>query len=323
MFTYLRNKPAWVQLIIFGGLTAGIFLAVMTVGLGLVARFNHMNTADLAALSPADYSKPEFAGVVEGMLVLQFFGIFLVPSLTFAYLADPKPLAYAGLRLPERKSFILWGILLIVAGFFMVEWLALINQQLVLKVLGKSAQAWIEGKETDIDNTLKNILRMKSPADLLRSVILVGVLAAVGEELFFRGIMQRLFIQIFKSPWPGIIFTAAIFSAFHGQFMGFIPRLILGVILGALYWYSGSLIPAIVGHFVYNSAQLLLLYFHVADLDASGGEDTALTSMVGLASTFVVVILLNFLRKKSATTYDNMYPPAEDISLFDRRDRDS
>ncbi len=323
MFTYLRNKPAWVQLIIFGGLTAGIFLVVMTVGLRGVAYFNHMSITDLGSLGPGDYSKPQYAGVVEGMLVLQFFGVFLLPSLIFAYLADPSPLAYAGLKMPEKRSFILWGILLIVAGFFMVEWLAQINQQLVMKVLGKAAQAWIQGKESDVDNTLKNILRMKSPVDLLRSVVLVGVLAAVGEELLFRGILQRLFIQIFKSPWPGIVFTAALFSAFHGQFMGFIPRLILGVILGALYWYSGSLIPAIVGHFVYNSAQLLLLYFHVADLDAKAGEDAALTAMVGVASTFVVVILLNFLRKKSTVTYESVYPPADQISLFDRRDEES
>ena len=105
MFTYLRNKPAWVQLIIFGGLTAGIFLVVMTIGLRAVAYFNHMSITDLGTLGAQDYSKPEYAGVVEGMLILQFFGIFLLPSLIFAYLADPHPLDYAGLKLPEKKIF--------------------------------------------------------------------------------------------------------------------------------------------------------------------------------------------------------------------------
>jgi membrane protease YdiL (CAAX protease family) len=102
---------------------------------------------------------------------------------------------------------------------------------------------------------------MKNSKDLLVSIVLVGLLAAIGEELFFRGILQRIMIQIFRSPWLGIFVTAAIFSAIHGQFLGFIPRMILGIILGLLYWYSGSLLPAIAGHFVFNSLQILLVYY--------------------------------------------------------------
>ena len=118
---------------------------------------------------------------------------------------------------------------------------------------------------------------MKNPGDLLKSVLMAGVLAAFGEELFFRGILQRLFIRVFKGAWPGIIFTAALFSAFHGQFMGFIPRMILGIILGALYWYSGSIIPAMIGHFIFNSGQLLLVYFKVTSLDSKPVPDTTLS----------------------------------------------
>jgi len=102
----------------------------------------------------------------------------------------------------------------------MVAWLSVVNQKLVQNFLGKTAQNWIEKGESDVSGTLQNILSMNSPKDLLVSILLVGVLAAVGEELFFRGILQRIFIQIFKSPWWGIIVTAAIFSAIHGQFLG-------------------------------------------------------------------------------------------------------
>jgi membrane protease YdiL (CAAX protease family) len=312
MHTYLRNKPAWIQLIIFGGLTGGILFLVMTVGVSLVAHANHLSMMQIASMKPEDYARPELAGVVRGLLVVQFFGIFLLPSLVFAYLADPHPLAFAGLKAPDRKSFIFWGILIIIAAFFMVEWLALINQELVSHLLGKTARQWVEKGESDTDNTLRNILDMKNAGDLLESILLVGILAAVGEELFFRGILQRLFIQIFKSAWPGIIFTAAIFSAFHGQFMGFIPRMILGIILGALYWYSGSIIPAMVGHFIYNSSQLLLVYFKVTDMDSKTEPATWIT-LVGIASLALVIFLLNYLRKNSRTTYEGMFLREEEI----------
>jgi membrane protease YdiL (CAAX protease family) len=306
MNTYLRNRPAWVQLIIFGGLIGGMLFVVTSLGVSLVAHANGLSSVQVLSMKPEDYARPELAGVVRGLLIVQFFGIFLLPSLVFAYLADPHPLAFAGLKAPDRRSFIFWGIVIIIAAFFMVEWLGVINQELVYRLLGKTARQWVEKGESETDNTLRNILQMKNGGDLLKSVFLVGVLAAIGEELFFRGILQRLLIQACKGPWAGIILTAAIFSAFHGQFMGFIPRMILGIILGALYWYSGSIIPAMIGHFIYNSAQLILVYLKVADLDSKSSPGV-LTWVVGIASLVIVIFLLNYLRKKSVTTYEGMY----------------
>lgn len=319
MNSYLRNRPPWIQLIIFGGLTVGIMLLVVTVGVSLVAHANGLSAIQIASMKPEDYARPELAGVVRGMLIVQFFGIFLLPSLVFAYLADPRPLAFAGLKAPDKKSFILWGILIIIAAFFMVEWLSLVNQDLVTRLLGKTARQWVEKGESETDNTLKNILQMKSVGDLLESILLVGVLAAIGEELFFRGILQKLLIQACKSPWVGIVFTAAIFSAFHGQFMGFIPRMILGIILGALYWYSGSIIPAMAGHFIYNSGQLILVYFKVADMDSKSVPGT-MTWVVGIISLIVVIFLLNYLRKNSITTYAKVYPALREETPFDEEE---
>ncbi|HZK65623.1 MAG TPA: CPBP family intramembrane glutamic endopeptidase [Puia sp.] len=303
----IGNKPSWLQLIIFGGLIGIILFLVSGLGISIIARVNHLTVMQIASMKPEDYSRPELAGVVQGMLVLQSFGLFILPSLFFAFLADPHPWAYAGLKAPDKKSFIYLGVVIMIAAFFMVQWLAVINQELVTRFLSKSAREWVEKGETETDNTLRNILAMKNPGDLLKSVLIAGVLAAFGEELFFRGILQRLFIRGFKSAWPGIIFTAALFSAFHGQFMGFIPRMILGIILGALYWYSGSIIPAMIGHFIFNSGQLLLVYFKVTSLDDKSSMDTTGT-LVGIISLALVIFLLNYLRRHSQTSYEKVYP---------------
>jgi len=309
MRTYVKNKPAWLQLIIFGAITFWIALIGSLLGFFLVAYINHINISKIFSISELDFSKPENASIAKGMLVVQFFALFLLPSLIFASFADPKPLQFAGLKKPDKMSYVLLGVLIILCSYLMVEWLGILNEQLVQALLGKKAQHWIEKGENDVGGTLQNILTMKNTGDLLKSIVLVGVLAAVGEELFFRGILQRIFIQLFKKPWIGIVFTAAIFSAIHGQFLGFIPRMILGIILGYLYWYSGSLLPAMLGHFVFNSFQVILLYNKMVNINQTSSSSDKLLPMMGIIATLIVIALLYYMRKHSITTYSRVYQP--------------
>jgi membrane protease YdiL (CAAX protease family) len=306
------------QLMIFGGLTLGLLLISSLVGTSLIARINHLSVTQLASMGPADFARPEMAGVIKGLLIVQFFGIFLLPSMVFAYLADPHPLAYVGLKAPQKKSFLLLGICIMIAAYFTVEFLGMLNEAIV-NFLPKTTQSWIERGETDANSMLQNVLSVKSQTDLLKTIVLVGALPAIGEELFFRGILQKLFIQIFKSALPGIIFTGFLFSAFHMQFMGLLPRMALGIILGSLYWYSGSLYTSILGHFLYNTINVFLIYFKIADLDSKPVSGIVF-SLVGLISLALVVFLLNVLRKKSSTRYQSEYPVPDENILFDDRD---
>jgi uncharacterized protein len=306
------------QLLIFSGLTLGIFFVSSYVGTSIVARINHMDFMQIATMGPADLGRPEMAGLIRGLLIVQFFGLFLLPPLVFAYLADPRPLDYAGLKAPLKKSFLVLGMVVMAAAYFTVEFLGILNEALV-HLLPKATQDWINRGESDANNMLQSVLSVRSPAELLKTIILVSVLPAIGEELFFRGILQRLFIQIFKSPWPGIIFTGFLFSAFHMQFMGLLPRMALGIILGCLYWYSGSLYTSILGHFTYNTINIFLIYFKIADLDSKPGS-AAILSLVGLISLALVIFLLNILRKKSTTRYSSSFPSGNENSLFEHPD---
>jgi uncharacterized protein len=318
MNTYLRNKSAWLQLFIFGCLTMGILVIVLMVGSNLVAVANHLSVKQILSMTPADYARPELSGVIKGMLIVQFFGIFLLPSLVFAYLADPRPLAFAGLKEPQKNSFLFIAVITMVIGYFTVEFLGTINEALV-HILPASAQKWVENGEADANGTLGNLLNMKGPEDLVVCIFLIGVLPAIGEELFFRGILQKFFIQIFKKALPGIIFTGFLFSAIHMQFMGFLPRMALGIILGALYWYSGSLYTSMLGHFVFNTINILLIYFKVADLDSKTSGSLAF-GLLGIASLILVVYLLNRMKKNSTTSYDKEFPPIREITIFDEPD---
>jgi hypothetical protein len=63
------------------------------------------------------------------------------------------------------------------------------------------------------------MLKRNTVQDLFLNLVLVAVFAGVGEELLFRGVLQRLFIKLFKNPWAGILVTAFIFSRFICSFM--------------------------------------------------------------------------------------------------------
>ena len=307
------------QLTIFGGLVVGLLLVIVPMGMFIVAKINHIELLKVVSMSPADYARPENASIIRGMLIVQFFAIFLIPALVFAYLSDPKPLAYAGLKAPQKNSFLWIAIVTMIVAYFTVEFLALVNESIVHILPGRTQQ-WILKGESAANGTLENILDMKNTKDLLLNIFLVGALPAIGEEIFFRGILQRIFIQIFKKAWPGIIFTGFLFSAFHMQFMGFLPRMALGIVLGCLYWFSGSLFTSMLGHFIFNSINILLIYFKVSDLDTKYNMNWVLI-LVGLLSILIVVALLNYLRKKSTTDYNLVYPVYAEPSIFDEPDR--
>jgi uncharacterized protein len=318
MHTYLRNKPPWLQLIIFGGLTFGLLLAASFVGVSIVAHLNHMTLMQVGTMKPDDFAKPEYAGIVKGLLIVNSLGVFVLPALVFSYLADPHPLNYIGIRSPQKNSFLLIGLITMIAAYFAVEMLASLNESIVY-LLPKSTQQWIMKFENDANGQMKNILSMKGPVDLLMTILLAGALPAISEELFFRGILQKLFIQICRAAWPGIIFTAFLFSAFHMQFMGFIPRMALGVILGALYWYSGSIFTSMLGHFIFNSINVFLIYYKVADLDSNTSISLGYV-LIGMASLVIIVFLIKYLRKQSVTTYAAEFPPVKEYNIFDEPD---
>jgi CAAX protease family protein len=303
---------------IFGGLTFGLLLLASVVGGSILAHMNHMTLMQLSSISANDFGRPEYAGIVKGLLIVNAIGIFILPSLVFSYLADPHPLQYLGIRPPQKNSFLLIGLITMIAAYFAVEMLASLNESIVY-YLPKSTQQWILKFETDANGQMKNILSMKSAVDLLMTLLLAGALPAISEELFFRGVLQKLFIQIFRSAWPGIIFTAFLFSAFHMQFMGFIPRMALGVILGALYWYSGSIYTSMLGHFIFNSINVFLIYYKVADLDSNTTSISLGYVLIGLASLIIIIFLIKYLRKQSATTYAAEFPPVKD-NIFDEPD---
>jgi hypothetical protein len=101
---------------------------------------------------------------------------------------------------------------------------------------------------------------MDNYKDLVLNLFVLAVIPALGEELLFRGLLQKMFNELFKNKHIAILVTAAIFSAIHMQFYGFIPRMLLGALFGYLLVWSGSIWVPVLAHFFNNAMVVIFSY---------------------------------------------------------------
>jgi len=250
------------------------------------------------------------------MLLFQHLGFFILPSLVFLFLStkNPKEFILWNRHFSIKNLFIVIGILLFIMPFInlLITW----NEAMHLPEFLSSVEAKMRMMEDSATRLTDALVTMDNLNDFLYMTLIVAVLPAIGEELMFRGIIQRLFAQQFKSYHAGIWISAFLFSAMHFQFFGFFPRMLLGAVLGYLFVYSGSIIYPMIGHFVNNFTSLLIAYWIQhgvinANIDELGANQEWLFILPGLA---ISLFLFYLLWKKRNITRDLMYVEGVDRS---------
>jgi membrane protease YdiL (CAAX protease family) len=305
IMAYFKKVHPILQLLIFGGMAIGCFMIFGFIGTLILAKTTGMDLLTLSDPGKWDYTDPALLSFLRGMLVIQFFALFIIPVFLFARFCDSQPTQYLGLRSAKPIYFILGVTVLIVALPF-VDWTGTINHELIPETttIGK----WMKASEETAAKQIGFMLKRNSVQDLLLNLVFVAVFAGVGEELFFRGVIQRLFIKLFKNPWAGILVTAFIFSAIHLQFYGFIPRFILGILLGLIYWYSGSLWPSIIAHFAYDAFAVIMIWFNPALAEE---ESVAVSlgnkSVMAAISLALIIAIIIIMKKRSSNSYEVVY----------------
>jgi len=163
--------------------------------------------------------------------------------IVIAFVAGGRP---AGRTLRLRASHITGGTLAVM----IVGTLALSQALESLSILFGS------GPGPALD-WLARTMATASPAGLLLAVLIVGILAPVGEELFFRGYMQTRLRRAW-SAGPSVLLTALAFGVIHGELVHGVLAFGIGIYLGILTERTGSVVPSVICHAVNNSASVLL-----------------------------------------------------------------
>ena len=148
---------------------------------------------------------------------------------------------------PLTRGYLLskpWGTLL---------WVALFSLGTIIPLSFLYEQLGIE-----MDENTQQIFTslMKEPW----GYVAVGILAPLAEEVVFRGAILRTLLGIMskKNHWVAIMISAAIFGIVHANLAQFINALLMGLILGWMYYRTGSLVPGILLHWVNNTMAYVL-----------------------------------------------------------------
>jgi membrane protease YdiL (CAAX protease family) len=292
---FKRSVPSnpWSQLALFLLLLGAAFIFANIVGGGiLVAK---LGIGEIH--QGMNFSDPHLTGVLKAIQALSTIIIFGIPAFGYAWRTfRDQPMHYLGFRPVDKKIFYLLAIILLVGSIPFEGWLGQLNK-------GVHLPGWMIKSEADADQQITAFLKANSILDVLNNIFIIALLPAIFEEACFRGALQRILIQLFKSPWAGIIVTAIFFSAFHFQFQGFLPRFLLGALLGAIYWYSGSLWTSILAHFFINGIQVVAVIYYPGFMT----ENPSVPVYTALISLVIIVGLLLMMRRRSTVTYANVY----------------
>ncbi len=282
MIGHLRIKSPWKQL--------AILLAFPLV-LVLVGIFDNSQPPKMDLSDPQVINSLKFAQAFSSLI------LFVLPTFLFAvFTFTGKYTYFLGFKKAEQPNMYVLAAICILLAFPFAFWLGELNQQIPLP----SSMVELENKAS---GQMEAFFKSKKTIDIIINLIIIGLFPAVCEELFFRGALQRILIQITRNPWVGIILTGFLFSALHLQFQGFFPRMFLGVVLGVLYWYSGSLWTSILAHFVYNATQVIAVSFQPKF--ANTNPEAPL--LVSLVSGVAVWAILWYYRRQSTITYSKVY----------------
>jgi membrane protease YdiL (CAAX protease family) len=187
-------------------------------------------------------------------------GMMAVPAIALALTEYKKLSDFYGFKNTRPILIILVLIIMLVSMPFM-EWAMLWNQKMVLPDFLKGIEKWMKEKENATMGITLKLVTVRSNLDFVANLIIIAVLPAIGEELMFRGGVQRSLNRAFENPHVAIWLSAIIFSAIHVQFYGFVPRMLLGAGFGYLYYYSGSIWYAMLAHFINNAYAVCAAFY--------------------------------------------------------------
>ena len=208
-----------------------------------------------------DYNDPFVMDANRLLLLFQHLGFFIVPGLVFLVLSTPDPKGFVLWKTNKIRVFnVIAATVLVFSLMPLVNFLVGWNQSISLPDFMSGFEATIKTMEESAEKLTEALVKMDSISDFLYMVILVAVMPAIGEELMFRGIIQRLLAEQFRNYHWGIWGSAFLFSAIHMQFYGFFPRMFLGASFGYLLVWTGNIIYPMLAHFINNFASLLVAY---------------------------------------------------------------
>ncbi len=242
------GKPAIFQLILLLLLilAGAVFSSMFAMGLFYLSYGLH---ADIT----------QYPDMMRLLQLISAIGTFLFPALALAWLCSSNPKEYLSIGKMPKGHVLLLTFLCVFLLTPSISLTGLLNKQMELPSFMEPIESWMRSQEETAEQLTLKLLAGGGIITLFFNLIVIAVAAGITEEFLFRGALQRI-IGNWTHYHHIIIWSAAIiFSAFHMQFFGFLPRMLLGAYFGyLLYWTRNIWIP-VFAHFVNNAFAVIAM----------------------------------------------------------------
>lgn len=292
----LKDKALFTKLIALLLLIAIGMVLMMAVGLLLALPFFGTGILD-SFTNPQDYTDAQTVNFLKYFQVINQIGVFILPVLAFAYLENRKINRYLRLNFLPKGYLLLLSLLMILSSIPAVNWMIGVNEQMHLPEFLKGIEDWMRETEDDLGRLTEAFLKTNSVSGFIINLVIIGVLAGVGEEFLFRGVILRIFLDHKINKHLAVLISSLIFSAFHMQFFGFMPRLYLGILLGYAFVSTGSLWTPIILHAIFNSISVTVTYLYerglIAEIEGTpvfAENPVAIVLSISASIAFLIII---------------------------------
>lgn len=233
---------------------------------------------------------------IKRMQLIQSVCLFVVLPLILAYLWSDHPFSYLQLNTKTSTSSYLLVVATMLVSIPFINYLSFLNRQITFPEFLSGIENWMRTSETELQELTLRLVNVNHFTDLIFNILLIAVLAGLGEELMFRGVLLKLLGE-WKSGVYAIWIAAFIFSSIHMQFFGFFPRLLLGALFGYMLIWSGNLWLPILAHTINNGVAVVFYYmkfngYNVVNIDEIGTNDTVYLAAVSVLFTVLCVAKL-------------------------------
>ncbi|HRQ21172.1 MAG TPA: CPBP family intramembrane metalloprotease [Ferruginibacter sp.] len=204
--------------------------------------------------------QPENATYVRLMNAVGTFCMMFLPAVLFSWIVQGKNWFWMGFNRWFNVQQLIIGFALIFFANLIASPLADMTKNVVagFPELNQLAMKL----EADYERQVKVLANLTGWSEFIMALIFMALLPALFEEMFFRGTMQTLFERWWGKPILAIVVTSLIFSLIHASVYLFLSRMILGVVLGLLFYKTRNLWVNTFVHFANNALAAAQLFWY-------------------------------------------------------------
>ena len=246
----MRPRPAFMPFVmiavLFGLIAVCFYLLLPFAQYTVVCFFGIKDGAAFVTDQAAQLASPPATLYMQ--VLLSSVGFFLLPAILFHIIFRADMAGTLQLqRLAPTRQWLLAIFVMLAAALF-IQVLVQISTAIPLPDQWK----WLRTNQANGEKMIDTFFSDPTTGRFWLLAICLALLPAVGEEVFFRGTIQNLLMKTYIGPIWAVIFTGGLFSMLHMEFNNFLAIWCMGIVLGLLYYYTGSIWVSISAHFVNN-----------------------------------------------------------------------